>query len=164
MPPKTPFAATAAVGGGLQSHTAKAAAPVTGTLTGRTGKVLLLLDMPALLRSRQFAERPFRYSESQFPRRTENGRSSRRLMNRTRRTSFARYSATPWQLAPISGHPTFPRGDDPREAGLEHVQSSESPHAFVPSAAKTVQVMVKDSKRYAGTGGWVSTGSSTAWQ
>jgi hypothetical protein len=36
----------------------------------------------------------------------------------------------------------------------QHRRSKEFAPAFVPGAATTVQVMVKDSKRYAGTGGW----------
>ena len=36
----------------------------------------------------------------------------------------------------------------------KHTQSTEFPAAFVPGAATTVQVMVKDSVRYAETGGW----------
>lgn len=35
-----------------------------------------------------------------------------------------------------------------------HVQSEEFTPAFVPGAPTTVQVMVKDSKKYAATGGW----------
>lgn len=36
----------------------------------------------------------------------------------------------------------------------KHVQSTEFKSAFVPGPATTVQVMVKDSKRYTATGGW----------
>ncbi len=36
----------------------------------------------------------------------------------------------------------------------KHVSSPEFAAASIPGAATTVQVMVKDSKRYAATGGW----------
>ena len=36
----------------------------------------------------------------------------------------------------------------------KHVQSPEFEPASIPGAATTVQVMVKDSKKYAATGGW----------
>ena len=48
----------------------------------------------------------------------------------------------------------FPDGTILVKLAWKHVQSSESPPAFVPGAATTVQVMVKDSMRYASTGGW----------
>lgn len=48
----------------------------------------------------------------------------------------------------------FPDGTILAKLAWKHVQSTESPPAFVPGAATTVQVMVKDSKRYASTGGW----------
>lgn len=37
-----------------------------------------------------------------------------------------------------------------------------APQAFVPAAATTAQFMIKDSKRYAASGGWGLAGSSTA--
>jgi hypothetical protein len=48
----------------------------------------------------------------------------------------------------------FPDGTTLVKLAWKHVPSSESPPAFVPGAATTVQVMVKDSTRYASTGGW----------
>jgi len=48
----------------------------------------------------------------------------------------------------------FPDGTILAKLAWKHVQSTESPAAFVPGAATTVQIMVKDSKRYASTGGW----------
>jgi hypothetical protein len=48
----------------------------------------------------------------------------------------------------------FPDGTVLVKMGWKHVQSAESPAAYVPGAASTVQVMVKDSKKYASTGGW----------
>jgi len=48
----------------------------------------------------------------------------------------------------------FPDGTILVKMAWKHVQSAESPAAYVPGAASTVQVMVKDSKKYASTGGW----------
>ncbi len=48
----------------------------------------------------------------------------------------------------------FPDGSVLVKLAWKHTQSTESPAAFVPGAATTVQVMVKDSVRYADTGGW----------
>ncbi|WP_404978686.1 cytochrome P460 family protein [Caballeronia novacaledonica] len=48
----------------------------------------------------------------------------------------------------------FPDGTTLVKLAWKRVQSTESPPAFVPGRATTVQVMVKDSKRYASTGGW----------
>ena len=48
----------------------------------------------------------------------------------------------------------FPDGTILVKLAWEHVQSEEYSSAFVPGSATTVQVMIKDSIRYAGTGGW----------
>jgi len=48
----------------------------------------------------------------------------------------------------------FPDGTVLVKLAWKRVQSPEFEPASVPGAATTVQVMVKDSKRYAGTGGW----------
>lgn len=48
----------------------------------------------------------------------------------------------------------FPDGAILVKLAWKHVQSTEFPAAFVPGPAMTVQVMVKDSGRYASTGGW----------
>jgi Cytochrome P460 len=48
----------------------------------------------------------------------------------------------------------FPDGAIIVKLAWKHVQSTEFPAAFVPGAPMTVQVMVKDSKRYTSTGGW----------
>lgn len=48
----------------------------------------------------------------------------------------------------------FPDGSVLVKLAWKHAQSTEFPPAFVPGAATTVQVMVKDSVRYAETGGW----------
>jgi len=48
----------------------------------------------------------------------------------------------------------FPDGTILAKLAWKRVQSAEFPAAFVPGAAGTVQIMVKDSKRYASTGGW----------
>nr|WP_038500476.1 cytochrome P460 family protein [Janthinobacterium agaricidamnosum] len=48
----------------------------------------------------------------------------------------------------------FPDGTILAKLAWKHVQSTESPPAYVPGAATTVQFMVKDSKKYASTGGW----------
>ena len=48
----------------------------------------------------------------------------------------------------------FPDGTMLVKLAWKHESSTEFPPAFVPGAATTVQVMVKDSTRYAETGGW----------
>ncbi len=48
----------------------------------------------------------------------------------------------------------FPDGTILVKLAWQHVRSSEFEPAFVPGAATTVQVMVKDTQRYAATGGW----------
>lgn len=48
----------------------------------------------------------------------------------------------------------FPDGAILVKLAFKRVQSGEYPQAFVPGPATTVQVMVKDSRRYASTGGW----------
>jgi hypothetical protein len=48
----------------------------------------------------------------------------------------------------------FPDGTVLAKLAWKRVPSSEFAPAFVPGAATTVQFMVKDSKRYASTGGW----------
>ncbi len=48
----------------------------------------------------------------------------------------------------------FPDGSVLVKLAWKHAQSPEFASALVPGAATTVQVMVKDSKRYAATGGW----------
>jgi hypothetical protein len=48
----------------------------------------------------------------------------------------------------------FPDGAILVKLAWKHVQSKEFAPAFVPGAATTVQVMVKDSKKYAASGGW----------
>ncbi len=48
----------------------------------------------------------------------------------------------------------FPDGTVLVKLAWKRKQSSEFGLAFVPGAPTTVQVMVKDSKRYAATGGW----------
>jgi hypothetical protein len=48
----------------------------------------------------------------------------------------------------------FPDGTILTKLAWKHVQSPEFAAASVPGAATTVQVMVKDSKKYASTGGW----------
>ncbi|WP_432380001.1 cytochrome P460 family protein [Duganella sp. P38] len=48
----------------------------------------------------------------------------------------------------------FPDGTVLVKMAWKHVQSAEAPAAYVPGAATTVQVMVKDPKKYAATGGW----------
>ncbi|MGU3538076.1 cytochrome P460 family protein [Methylobacterium sp. A54F] len=69
------------------------------------------------------------------------------------------------ELRAIVGNPTairayragtlpFPDGTTLVKLAWQHVQSSEFEPAFVPGAATTVQVMVKDAKRFAATGGW----------
>jgi hypothetical protein len=48
----------------------------------------------------------------------------------------------------------FPEGTVLVKLAWKHVQSPEFKPASVPGAATTVQFMVKDSKKYAATGGW----------
>ncbi len=48
----------------------------------------------------------------------------------------------------------FPNGTVLAKLAWKHVQSPEFEPASIPGAATTVQIMVKDSKRYAATGGW----------
>jgi hypothetical protein len=48
----------------------------------------------------------------------------------------------------------FPDGTILAKLAYKRVQSDEFEQAFVPGAATTVQIMVKESKRYASTGGW----------
>ena len=48
----------------------------------------------------------------------------------------------------------FPDGTTLVKSAWEHVPSPEFAPAFIPGAATTVQVMVKDSRKYAATGGW----------
>jgi hypothetical protein len=48
----------------------------------------------------------------------------------------------------------FPDGTVLVKLAWKHVQSPEFESASIPGAATTVQVMVKDSRKYAATGGW----------
>ncbi|MGF6496291.1 hypothetical protein ABIE56_004495 [Luteibacter sp. 621] len=48
----------------------------------------------------------------------------------------------------------FPDGSVLVKLAWKHVPSKEFAPAYVPGAATTVQVMVKDSKKYAASGGW----------
>jgi hypothetical protein len=48
----------------------------------------------------------------------------------------------------------FPDGTVLAKLAWKHVQSPEFAPASIPGAATTVQIMVKDSKKYAATGGW----------
>lgn len=48
----------------------------------------------------------------------------------------------------------LPDGTILAKLAWKHVQSTEFEPASVPGAATTVQIMVKDSKKYASTGGW----------
>lgn len=48
----------------------------------------------------------------------------------------------------------FPDGTVLAKLAWKHVQSPEFEPASIPGAATTVQFMVKDSKKYAATGGW----------
>jgi hypothetical protein len=48
----------------------------------------------------------------------------------------------------------FPDGTVLAKLAWKHVQSPEFKTASIPGAATTVQFMVKDSKKYAATGGW----------
>ena len=53
-----------------------------------------------------------------------------------------------------SGTLPFPDGTILAKLAWKRVQSDEFDAASVPGAATTVQIMVKDSKKYAATGGW----------
>jgi hypothetical protein len=48
----------------------------------------------------------------------------------------------------------FPDGAVLAKLAWKHVPSPEFAGAFIPGAATTVQIMVKDSQKYAATGGW----------
>lgn len=48
----------------------------------------------------------------------------------------------------------FPDGTVLAKLAWKHVQSPEFEPASIPGAATTLQIMVKDSKKYAATGGW----------
>ncbi|SFP77714.1 Cytochrome P460 [Mesorhizobium sp. NFR06] len=48
----------------------------------------------------------------------------------------------------------FPDGTILAKLAWKHIQSPEFESASIPGAATTVQIMVKDSKKYATTGGW----------
>lgn len=48
----------------------------------------------------------------------------------------------------------FPDGTVLAKLAWKHVQSPEFEPASIPGMATTVQIMVKDSKKYAATGGW----------
>ena len=48
----------------------------------------------------------------------------------------------------------FPDGTILAKLAWKHIRSPEFEPASVPGAATTVQIMVKDSKKYAATGGW----------
>ena len=48
----------------------------------------------------------------------------------------------------------FPDGSVLAKLAWKHVPSTEMEGAFVPGRTTTVQIMVKDSKKYASTGGW----------
>ncbi|WP_339485545.1 cytochrome P460 family protein [Pseudomonas sp. EL_65y_Pfl2_R95] len=48
----------------------------------------------------------------------------------------------------------FPDGTVLVKLAWKHIQSPEFEPASIPGAATTVQVMVKDAKKYASTGGW----------
>jgi hypothetical protein len=69
------------------------------------------------------------------------------------------------ELRAVLGNPTainayreatlpFPDGTILAKLAWKHVQSPKFAPASVPGAATTVQIMVKDSKKYAATGGW----------
>jgi len=69
------------------------------------------------------------------------------------------------ELRAVLGNPTamktyrdgalpFPDGTVLAKLAWKRVQSPEFAPASVPGAATTVQIMVKDSKKYAATGGW----------
>ena len=49
---------------------------------------------------------------------------------------------------------SFPDGSVLAKLAWKHVPSTEMEGAFVPGHTTTVQIMVKDSKKYAATGGW----------
>ncbi len=53
-----------------------------------------------------------------------------------------------------TGRLPFPDGTILAKLAWQHVPSSRFHGAFVPGAATTVQIMVKDSHKYAATGGW----------
>jgi hypothetical protein len=53
-----------------------------------------------------------------------------------------------------AGAVPFPDGAILAKLAWKHVPSSRFEGAFVPGSATTVQFMVKDSNRYAATGGW----------
>jgi len=53
-----------------------------------------------------------------------------------------------------AGPQPFPDGTVLVKLAWKHVPSPEFEPASIPGAATTVQVMVKDSKKYAATGGW----------
>ena len=53
----------------------------------------------------------------------------------------------------------FPNGSVLVKLAWKRTQSAEFGPATVPGAPTTVQVMVKDSKKYASSGGWVFAGS-----
>ncbi len=53
-----------------------------------------------------------------------------------------------------AGAAPFPDGTILAKLAWKHVPSSRFEGAFVPGSATTVQFMVKDSRRYAATGGW----------
>lgn len=52
------------------------------------------------------------------------------------------------------GRLPFPDGAVLVKLAWKHTQSPEFTPAYIPGAATTVQVMVKDSKKYAASGGW----------
>lgn len=52
------------------------------------------------------------------------------------------------------GRLPFPDGSILVKLAWKHVPSGEFPPAYVPGAATTIQVMVKDSRKYTGSGGW----------
>jgi hypothetical protein len=69
------------------------------------------------------------------------------------------------ELRAVLGNPTaikaygeatlpFPDGTVLAKLAWKHVQSTEFAPASVPGTATTVQIMVKNSKKYAATGGW----------
>jgi hypothetical protein len=58
------------------------------------------------------------------------------------------------QQAYRDGTLPFPDGAILAKLAWKHVPSAEFNGAFVPGPATTVQIMVKDSKKYAATGGW----------
>lgn len=53
-----------------------------------------------------------------------------------------------------AGTQPFPDGTVLVKLAWKHIPSPDFAPASIPGAATTVQVMVKDSKRYAATGGW----------